>query len=234
MKDANFSECKFSAEIVSYMYDELSSSQRFSFEQHLVDCSECTDEFAAISSARFEVYDWKKLEFDPLETPSFEIPIAEVSGVSWSDRIRAVFAQRWAVPTISFATLAIVAIVTAGVILRQGDTKDIVSGPTTVTAPAKEEVSVPVPNNVPTRNMEKATESKAPIERTTTRASVPTRVTPKRSAAQTVRATRQRPVDVKQTTARNGRKPFPTLSDYPDDEDTSLRLAELLDDIGSR
>src|SRR5881392_3406899 len=102
MKDVNFSKCKFNGDMVSYMYGELPSDESTVFEQHLLDCTNCTDEFAAISSSRYEVYDWKKLEFDPLETPSFEIPVGEAAGVSWSDKVRAVFARGWMVPAFSF------------------------------------------------------------------------------------------------------------------------------------
>src|SRR4051794_5572836 len=96
MNRVNLSECKLSGAMVSYMYGELSSNEGLVFEQHLLECSECTDEFAAISSSRYEVYDWKKLEFDPLETPSFYIPFHEVAmKESWADKIRNVTGRAW-------------------------------------------------------------------------------------------------------------------------------------------
>src|SRR5438046_1022119 len=107
MKEVNVSKCKLNGEMVSYMYGELSTNEGLAFERHLVDCSECTDEFAAISSSRYEVYDWKKLEFDPLETPNFEIRFGDVVSVSWYEKVRAFLAHAWAVPTLSFAAVAI-------------------------------------------------------------------------------------------------------------------------------
>jgi hypothetical protein len=215
---------------VPYMYAELSSAECSAFEQHLIDCADCTDEFAAISSARYEVYDWKKLEFDPLETPSFEIPLAEVSAVSWSDKIRHVFAHAWAVPTVSFAALAIVSVVAAGVIWMRGGEELVSKNPEPVTVTGKSEIAAAVP----TGNVEKPSNPVITGEEQATPVSASKQATPKRSSPQPVRLTRERPIGVKQTNARNEQRAVPTLNEYPDDEDTSLRLAELLEDIGSR
>ena len=229
MNDVNFSKCKFSAEIVPYMYGESSPAESSAFEQHLVDCSDCTDEFAAISSARYEVYDWKKLEFDPLETPTFDVPFREAAGVSWSDKIRRVFANAWALPSVSFAALAIVSIVAAGVIwLRSGD-ELAVKNPDAAPTPIRS-----LGENTAEVRTEQPSKSADPVRPQATQASVSKRANPRRVYAQPVRAVRDRTMEVKQTTARNETKAVPRLNEYPDDEDTSLRLAELLEDIGSR
>ena len=49
--------CKYANEIVPYMYGELASSATAEFESHLLECQLCTDEFAELSAARYEVYD---------------------------------------------------------------------------------------------------------------------------------------------------------------------------------
>ena len=235
MKDVNFPECRFSADMAVYMYGELSSDESAAFEQHLLDCSTCTDEFAAISSARYEVYDWKKLEFDPLETPNFDLPSGEVDSVSWTDKIRSAFAGGWAVPTISFAAFAIISVVVAGLIWRQDSSVEIVSkntDPVTTAVPAKNDD--PAASDLPAGDVANVSEQTPPIVPATTRSSISKHAPPKRSELQSVRATRLRPVDVKQATAKNEQRAVPTLNEYPDDEDTSLRLAELLEDIGSR
>ena len=229
MNDVNFSECKFSADMVPYMYDELSSVESMAFEQHLIDCADCTDEFAAISSARYEVYDWKKLEFDPLETPNFEIPFEEVAGVSWSDKIRQMFAHAWAVPTVSFAALAIVAVATVSVIWLRSGEELVVKNPEPVAVPSQENAAP-----VPTGNVDTSSKAAVTVEQPATQASVSKRATLRRTGPQILRATRDRSIEIKQTTARNETRAVPRLNEYPDDEDTSLRLAELLDDIGSR
>ena len=66
--------CPFADEIVSYIYDEITGTQRSMFETHLADCMVCTDEFAAVSNARFSVFEWRKEEFAHLPTPEIVIP----------------------------------------------------------------------------------------------------------------------------------------------------------------
>src|SRR5882724_6942846 len=70
----NHNSCEFFAEIVSYLYNETGREQRSKFEEHLVDCGACTDEFAAISNARFSVFEWQREEFANMPTPEIVIP----------------------------------------------------------------------------------------------------------------------------------------------------------------
>ena len=76
VNNGNNANCGFSDEIVSYIYDEIGAVERKTFEGHLTVCSVCTDEFAAISNARFTVFEWRREEFEPLATPEFSIPYA--------------------------------------------------------------------------------------------------------------------------------------------------------------
>ncbi len=77
VNNGNNANCGFSDEIVSYIYDEIGAAERKTFEKHLADCAVCTDEFAAVSNARFSVFEWRREEFEPLATPEFAIPYAE-------------------------------------------------------------------------------------------------------------------------------------------------------------
>src|SRR4051812_32541432 len=77
MLEQNIKACEFSSEIVGYMYDELTPAKRDSFESHFADCTACIDEFAGVSHSRYSVYEWRKIEFAPLETPIFDIPYKE-------------------------------------------------------------------------------------------------------------------------------------------------------------
>jgi len=72
--NGNKQSCTHFAEIVSYIYDELTVDQRVGFESHLSDCEICRDEFAGISNARFAVYEWQREEFAPLASPTILIP----------------------------------------------------------------------------------------------------------------------------------------------------------------
>ena len=76
LTNGNNANCGFADEIVSYIYDESGEVERRKFETHLAGCSTCTDEFAAISNARFSVFEWQKEEFAQLPTPKIVIPYA--------------------------------------------------------------------------------------------------------------------------------------------------------------
>src|SRR5881275_1304390 len=71
-------ECPLNHEIVSYIYGELGGGIELEFETNLADCIACTDEFAAVSNARFSVYEWQKEEFAHLPTPAIVIPYASI------------------------------------------------------------------------------------------------------------------------------------------------------------
>ena len=238
MKDLNCSECKFSAEMVSYMYDELPSAECMAFEQHLADCTACTDEFAAIAGARYEVYDWKKMEFDSLETPRFEISYAEPVHFAWSDRIRAVFANGWTVPAVSFAALIVVSILAFILISPQSGKVEIATtdpGASTDTAsvPVQDDTASTVSNNITSENLAQ-TKNSISTNATPKRVAVSRPATRNRVSTVAIRTKRQSSSDGKPLTARNAQKAVPTLNDFAEDEDDSLRLAELFEKIGSR
>jgi hypothetical protein len=144
MDDVNISGCKFSADIVPYMYGEMAVTESSAFESHLLDCGACTDEFALVSNARYEVYDWKKLEFDPLPTPHFNIADVEHAGVlgvaAWLGKVRAAFGQSWLIPTASFAAIAIVAVFGATFLLSGDNQQEVAQSNSNTPATA---VSVP-------------------------------------------------------------------------------------------
>ena len=92
LENGNKTNCEFTNEIVSYIYDEISVAERVTFEKHLANCRECTNEFADISHARLGVYEWQREEFAGLRTPEIVIPyrvnVEEVSS-GWFEEVRA-------------------------------------------------------------------------------------------------------------------------------------------------
>jgi hypothetical protein len=209
MNDANFSACKYSTDILAYMYGELSDRSRSSFESHLLDCGKCTDEFAEISATRYEVYEWKKLEFDPLVTPLFEIPYEGEVAVSpaWHERLRSAFASSWAVPGFAAGALVIASLLAVSFSLLNDEGPEIATQSTNVTPAVNTSSSTPSP---PAQQSSPSSAAEPPKpEGSAIRVSAEAR-------AESVRNTRVVP---------------PRLNDFADDEDTSLRLAQLLDDI---
>ena len=230
MKDAITTECNFQVDMAPYMYGEMSLSEQAAFESHLIDCPECTDEFAAISNARYEVYDWKKLEFDPLETPRFEIPFEEsVAAVSWVDKIRVAFGNGWAVPGFAFAGLAIVAIL-AAVYVGSGDIAPDVTSNISKASPEVTEQTAPK-TEAPVAESKTSVDSQADSTVVQTDAEAPSR---RSTPTRTVR--REKPaaqtfVEPRGTSAGRVQPKVPVLNEPVEEEDTSLRLAELFDDV---
>lgn len=111
MLETTENSCSFSRELVPYMYDEQNVADRDMFEMHLADCGTCTDEFAELSFARYSVFEWNKLEFSALETPTIVIPYETVA-VGWFARIREAMSLNWLAP----ATVAAALLVAIGIL----------------------------------------------------------------------------------------------------------------------
>ena len=226
MNDVN---CKHSNEIVPYMYGELARSATSEFEAHLLECQVCTDEFAAMSAARYEVYDWKKLEFDPLATPAIEIPFGDVVAVSWIEKLRAAFAGSWAMPASALASVAIVLAIVALFVVSRDQVNEL----------AQEKGNVLANDNTNTRKSAPQTVVNEPPAAPRGPAADPEREAPRPTVVKDTPATK-RPVNNQPTTAprssapRQAAKqtpPVPRLNDFAEEEDNSLRLAELFEDI---
>jgi hypothetical protein len=225
MNDVKNSGCKLAADIVPYIYGELSVTEGSVFESHLLGCVDCIDEFAAVSNARYEVYDWKKTEFEPLATPVFAIPYGEADGVSWFDKVRAAFSQSWEVPGVAFAGIAIVSMFIGVFYFSGASGPDVAqensnSRPTTVSPqpdllviapPIKDEISGDELRPVPT---------------------IAVSTTQKRSARNARAVVSPRRVQARPTTT--AASAAPRLNEFSEDEDTSLRLALLFDDVDTR
>ena len=220
--------CKYANEIVPYMYGELASSATAEFESHLLECQLCTDEFAELSAARYEVYDWKKLEFDPLATPVFEIPFEDVAASSWIEKLRAAFSG-WAMPAAAFGGIAIIVALVAVFAISRFE-----PGPATV---AKRDTNSPANENTNTRNTAPSTSVKTEPDPAVKSAATGAERTPPR-ALPVKDTTPRRAVRTQQAVAprvTNAPSPnVPRLNDFAEEEDNSLRLAELFEDIDTR
>jgi hypothetical protein len=234
MNDGNTSACRFSAEIVAYMYAELSVVDASAFESHLLNCGDCTDEFAEISGARFEVYEWKKLAFDPLATPEFDIPlvtetVAAVSTISWVEKLRIAFGHTWLTPAVAFGGLLIVSIFAGSFILSRDEGVDVASNHSNASATPEAAIENAPEKSAPPTRIE------APDERdtaTSTAVEAPASAPVyRRRDTRSVRTVRPPAIEAKSASAQNTPTNPPRLNEFAEDEDTSLRLAEMFDDI---
>jgi hypothetical protein len=90
----NNSQCGFSEQIVSFLYDEMKSSDKHNFEQHLLNCQFCGEEMVSFSSVRSSMQEWRTMDFEKLSLPVFHISKAEKvasDSTSWLERIAAYF-----------------------------------------------------------------------------------------------------------------------------------------------
>jgi hypothetical protein len=239
MSDVNIAECKFNTDIVPYMYGELSASESSEFETHLLDCVECTDEFASISSARYEVYDWKKLEFDSLATPHMEIPyeatVAVASPISWPEKVRLAFGRGWAIPGLGFAALAVISIFAGMLTWSPGnDNNEVVRAVDNSNTPTTSNpIGISTPAKTGTVSQPEAKGDDRPASRPAPLQAASNR-TEQRRVSKNAKLTQTRAPDAKQASTQNEKMVVPRLNDFAEDEDTSLRLAELFDDIETR
>jgi hypothetical protein len=223
----NITNCRSGDAIVSYIYNELPSADRLAFEDHLLDCTTCTDEFAAIAYSRYSVYEWQKIEFEPMQTPNFVIPYAETK-VSWFDALKTIFATGPRLATAGAFGLLIVAVGFAAIFLSAGPT-DVVS-----TSDIQVTDTFPVPA-APTVNNTSVASVPAPVEpeeRVSPEFAV-SKLAPKieqRRKPSTVRRNAPRPQNIGNETQAKA----PRLNDFDDLADDSLRLADLVADSDTR
>jgi hypothetical protein len=215
--------CEFDESIVSYLYGELPVAESERFEDHLLDCIACADEFASFASSRYEVYESAK-EFAKIPTPVFVIPSRE--SVSLGERVRRIFVTHWGWSTAGAAFASIAIAVGLGYYALQPTGSDIAA-----VAPLPEEI-VTVTREGEVRSAE--IETTAPAA-TAERQPVISKVKigpPNLKQAGTPRS-RVIPQQTRLAASRRQTLSSPRLTEFADDSDDSLRLAELFDDVGS-
>lgn len=236
--NGKINNCEFESEIVSYIYDELAASARAKFESHLAGCSACTDEFAGISNARFSVFEWQREEFAPLVTPEIVIPyerpvkaVVSTENEGWFAGLRS---SLFGLPGLAGAAAAV--LVTVGAVYLAVNYNSVdeqraagVNSPVVV-----EQTPVSLPKN----DVNEKPSTNAP------RSEVVSTNTPASKEYKIVRTSNVEriPRQIKNLTAESlpptvieKNKPVqkaPALSTLDEDDDRSLRLADLFDEGG--
>ena len=217
--DAN-NLCSRGGDTLAYLYDEMAAAERERFEVHLADCTTCIDDFAELSQSRYPVFEWKQLEFDPLPTPRVVIPF-EAASVSWFDRLRTAFALRPAIAFGSLAAIAVVASLAAFVLIGGSSGKMEVAGGASTPAPV---MPSPEATVQPVQPVVAANEPRADIRRIEAPKVVKSSTSASKPAAHSARP--------KATQQAKRNEPLPALNSTDEDEDDSLRLADIFEEIG--
>lgn len=209
--------CSYGIDMLAYLYNEMAPADREKFETHLAECSTCIDEFAELSQSRYPVFEWKKAEFDRLATPGIAIPYKAVASSSWTQKVRQAMSFR---PTFAFGTAAaaVFAAILMTVIFFGG------SGSDQELAKEVEPTASPVrvvTNVAPTRDVTAEIRPEGPDY-----------VVPKAVHTAETKKPPVRPVKPKPSMKKRN-APIPVLSTVEDDEDDSLRLTDIFDEIGT-
>ncbi len=230
---------------VSYLYDEIDAAGRSRFENHLRACASCAEELAALRDVQFSVADWKRTEFSDLSAPFVELPVearkpvegreVAVARPAFGERLRALFAFR---PSILAAGTAFVLLFFAAtvflVLSGAGNETQIAGGsdrpdatPTaSATRPAIAKEASP-PAASPARPS--ADDSAPKVEASAARKAIGDAQDKKALQPEKVKASPPR----KKPSASDKKKEArpPALSPFDDEEDESLRLADLFAEI---
>lgn len=232
------------AEMIAYMYGELDAQARVAFEDHLVTCDECVFELAAMADARLGVVEWRREDFDPLPTPEIVIDTAPAISVQWTSPKPGIFVglvkSLTALPMISklgtaFAAAAVVIGVAYFAITFVRPVTDIASnkqGTSVEPSPTGEErektelsVSSPDPGTFPD-------DERKPVTAANKRPNRHSEARPQVSTLRKSERTSPRP-RLPSRNPQTATTQAPRLNAFDEDEDKSLRLTDLLAEIGS-
>ncbi len=224
--DRHIEKCDLGIEMMAYVYGEMAEADKARIDEHLLECGACTDDFAENSMSRFSVYEWKREEFDAIATPSFVVPyepVPETASEGWLSGLRGLLAG-WPA-TVAFASVAIVA-VGAGLfgLNYLGGKEEVAIVPTVDVKPDAPVITVSAPAGPvePEKSIASVTKATAkdPVR--------PPRVVEAKSVIK--KADRINDGATRAGVIQENKKP--RLSNPDDDDDDTLRLADLFDEGG--
>lgn len=253
----NSPSCQFAEQIVSYLYGEFEGGEKFKFEAHLKDCSACADEYAGFGLVRSSVLEWRNEDFSKLETPTFATPAIEkiklppavsTESGSWFGDFRKMFSFN---PAWAMAALAIL-VVFAGItfyalnfsssneIAEKGSDKNAVK---TAVSPTAEVSQKSDDKNNGDKDVENSVPPTSeiinpPARKESLKQSVPVKATLKVSNSEenktdNVNRSPKANDPIKKTPPVKKRN-VPNLNDFDDEEDETIRLADLFDELDTK
>ena len=232
-------------ELIAYMYGELDQNSRTAFESHLAICDECAMELASFADARLGVIEWRREDFDHLATPVILLPESEpVAAFVDKPATAGVFAGLWE-SLLSWPVFARAGTGLAAAALLVGSVyfaafSGGASNSEVAAVPTKEPVANELSQNeleqkakAVIANGEPIVEAKRP---NSVRSEKPSgrRLVPRTQFASS-RSPQPSPAMIKsgQPKVHTATKRAPRLNNLDEEEDKSLRLADLFAEIGS-
>lgn len=251
--------CKYAEQIVSHLYGEGEAAEKAVFDAHLQNCSFCADELNNFGFARSAILEWRDEEFSNLATPAFHLPIEnqqksfsvaanQSDSRSWFGNFRNLFAFKPAFAAFAFL-LACAAIALVAINFPGGDkeiasnrtdknTAEKIAAPIDKTKEKPAEIILAEENNEeskPFENVESPREIKTekPVMPDKTIVKASNAVAPKINADNTV-ARHSAPKDKSKDAPSIQKQKVPSLNSIEVEEEDSIRLAELFDEIESK
>lgn len=244
------SDCANAELLISYLYDETSQAEKTAFETHLKDCAACSEELNGFNFARIAVQEWRVADLDSLPTPIFEIPAQTIvqskseKSVSWFDNLNQIFSFKPALAMSALIVLIALFGIAAFVFNFKTENDSIAEN-----VKDKELTKTTVSPTVEKKGERKVEEINSKVESDETKSiSAPEKIIEKNSlpvkSATTVKVSNQTtkniPVkavqnDTKKVTNKNiaPKSDVPPIVEADDEEDDSIRLTDLFDEIGT-
>ena len=257
------SSCGFTEQMVSYFYDETNQAEKAVFERHLTNCSHCTDELAGFGLVSSSLIEWRDEEFFKLDAPVFEIPTiktvsqsVESDSSSWFSDIKKIFSFN---PITATAVLAALIVFVGLIFIAINPSKnpevaevDIKNSERIVVSPTVDKIDEQPIETITKRTSDASLPSKSPKSTDTESKDLQPlpirekRFAPSNSVVRISDKTKNNSEkgetnrNVKETNRENKKsmavqkQPVPNLTTLDDDEDKSVRLADLFEEIGSK
>lgn len=255
-KNGHNPSCGFAGDIVSYLYDEIDPAEKLKFESHLAGCQSCGPELAAFSNVRSSVIDWRTEEFGWLPSPQIVIPyemaeeapaVAEAAprGTILTGFKRLFSFAPWPPAFAAFGALAILAGLAffAFTYLNRGDNNLADNRNPVKTVPTVDPGKAPGKDEIAEANTNASNGVKTPEQAALPPKNIAPENGPQKISAVTTNAPKDKGLPAPKDT-RTPNKPgdknttekqkAPSLNNYADDEDTTLRLADLFEEIDTR
>lgn len=230
------------AGLLDYMYGEMDSPARDAFESHLAGCDDCAIELAAVSDARLGVVEWRRNDFEHLATPEIVIselrPTGFVADIEKTGVFTSLFESLTSLPLFAGVGVGLAAaallfgVIYFGGYLRSNQ-RDVAGNP-------NKNVEAPVVFTEPKPSRSdreppaiKDTDPTGPtnVERTSARITASSKpVVTHRTGFAIFGHAQRKPAA--ETAVKTGTRQSPRLNMFDEDEDKTLRLADLFADIG--
>jgi anti-sigma factor RsiW len=230
--DIRSAACTSGEGLVGYLYGEGDADERSRFETHLAGCDACTAEFAELSFARLDVYEWKRDEFAGMETPRITVPYKESASVSVFGAIRGWFAFPAQLAAAGgFAVLAVI----AGVWFMNPPAQERAGvGPASTPAPVNERSFVKPAASTEPPASDRSDDAESAVRNPAVQVPVKAKTKPVqvKTAERPVQPAKTANTSPRTTPVR--RNAAPRLNDFEDEDDNTLRLGDLLAEIDTK